>query len=108
MKTNFKNVTIRESTLDMLRFLSEVTDRSMCSLLDELVEYIFNIACTFESANFEYEVDGDSVKVVLTGRNNLVCGEQKMPKEVLKKENEAGETLMVKFKGEKTFKKVKN
>jgi len=48
-------------------------------LIEEYLEYLFGIACTYENANLEYEVDGDSVKVVVTGRNNLVVGECKSP-----------------------------
>jgi hypothetical protein len=101
MKKKFKNVGISETAHEEARFLSKITDRAIGSIFEEYIDYLFNIGCTFEKANLEFEVDGDSFKVIVSGRSNMLVGEQKMPKEVLEREKKAGQLLRVKTKDSK-------
>jgi hypothetical protein len=89
MDKNFKNVTIRKSTHDMARFLSKLTDRSMASIISELVENVFNIAMNYSQANLEFEscMNDATVQINVVGRSKLVVGEKKAPKEILEKES---------------------
>ncbi len=101
MKKKFKNVGISETSHQEARFLSNITDRAIGSLIEEYIDYLFNIGCTFSKANLEYSVDGNKVTIEVTGRNNLVVGERKESKQLLEEESKAKPILKVKFKDTK-------
>lgn len=99
MKTNFKRVAIHESSHEMVRFLAKVTDRSIASILEEMIEQIFNISMTYEKCNLEYSIDGNKVSIEITGRNNMITGEVKSPD--AEAESKVAPLLRVKLKDSK-------
>jgi len=72
MNKNYKNVTIRKSTHEMAQYISKITERSIASFINELVESVFNIALNFEQANLEFEtrVSDSTVCVNVVGRKS--------------------------------------
>lgn len=78
-KQKYQSIKVKTEVYDQIRFLSDKSGLNKGKLLAELIDAIFTISCTFESLNLEYEFDGDSVKILVSGKNNLICGELKHP-----------------------------
>lgn len=77
MNTNFKNVAIHESTHEKARFISNMQDRSMASVIEELIDRLFDITVTFDkgfNVDFETCVSESQVLISVTGRNKLRNG----------------------------------
>lgn len=69
-------IKVRSETADQIRFLSDKSGLSMTQLLAELVEGVFNVACTFDSLNLEYEtcITDSTLLVSVKGKNRLKSG----------------------------------
>jgi hypothetical protein len=107
MNRNFKNVAIHKSVHEQARFLSNITDRSIASITEELITKVFDIACTFENANLEFEscVTDGTVKISVVGRNRLSTSECKSPS--VKEESLVSPIVRVKFKDTKGYVEIK-
>src|SRR3990170_8075359 len=69
-------IRVRSVTAEQIRFLSAKSGISMTQLLAELVEGVFNVACTFDTLNLEYEtcVSDSTVLISVKGKNRLKSG----------------------------------
>jgi hypothetical protein len=106
IKKKFEAIRVTQETHQEAKFIADKSGKSISATVSELLDAVFNIAVTYEDINLTYEYDGDSVKVIVSGRNNMICGEQKMPAEVLKEESKAKPLLRVKTKDSKEYKEV--
>lgn len=105
-KQNQATVKVRDETYDQIRFLSDKSGLSKTQLLSEVIGAVFQIACTYDSINYEYSYDISSSEVTVSihGKNRLVVKEEKMPKEILEEEAKAP-VLEVVIKPKKDLKK---
>jgi len=64
--------------MEKLDYLSKVLDRKKSNLVQEFVTNLFQVLCTFEKGNVEYETHVSSSMVTIyvkaSGRNRLVSG----------------------------------
>ena len=69
----------RKETQEQIKFLSEKTGLSMSQLIAEVFDAIFTISLTYSKLNieYEYEISSSSVKILASGKNNLVSGQLK-------------------------------
>jgi hypothetical protein len=83
MNKNFKNVAIHKSSHEQARFISDLQNKSVASTLEEIIDRIFQLCCTYdkEGANIDYETDVTKSQLLISvsGRNRLVCSEIKIP-----------------------------
>jgi hypothetical protein len=83
MNKNFKNIAIHESTHEQARFLSKMQNKSIAAILEELIDRVFQIACTYDkqglNIDFETCVTDSTLLISVTGRNRLLSGEIKLP-----------------------------
>jgi len=95
---------VRSETYDQIKFLSRNTGLTMTQLVAEIFEAIFQIGCTYKTLNLNYDfcITESKVTISVDGKSNLICGEQKMPKEILDVENSVSPiTVVVKPKEQK-------
>jgi len=92
-KQKYQSIKVKTEVYDQIRFLSDKSGLNKGQLLSEIIGAIFDICVTFEDLNLTYEFDTDKVTIVVSGKNNLICGCQKMPKEVLAEEAKAGQLV---------------
>ena len=73
-KTN--PIRVNAETYDQIRFLANKSNKSITATLAEIVNSIFNVACTFESLNLEYEtcISDSTVLIAVKGKNRLKSG----------------------------------
>lgn len=111
-KANYKQtppIKVRQVTYEQIRFMTDKSGYSKAELMAQFFDNFFNVCCNLTEGfniTFDYDCEPNAIKIIFDGKSNMIVSEQKMPDSVLKEEKKAGETLLVKFKGEKTFKKV--
>lgn len=78
MNKNFKNVAIHKTAHQQARFLAKLQGRSMASVLEELIDRVFDIACTYEkeglNIDFETCISDSTLLITVSGRNKLKSG----------------------------------
>ena len=78
MHKNFKNVAIHKSAHEQARFLAKLQDRSIASVVEELIERVFQIAMCYEkegvNVDFETCVTDSKLIITVTGRSKLTVG----------------------------------
>jgi hypothetical protein len=103
-KANYKQtppIKVRRNTYDIIRFLSDKSGYSKAELMAQIFDNLFNVSCNFTeglNVSFDYDCEPNAVKIIFDGKSNMISGEQKMPKEVLKEESKAKPLLRVKTK----------
>jgi hypothetical protein len=77
----FKPIQVRIETYDKLKFIASRSDRTLAGLMSEIVDHIFQVACTFSALNLEYDTTVSEAKVCITvrGKNRLVTGSFQVP-----------------------------
>ncbi|HLE75729.1 MAG TPA: hypothetical protein VI864_06770 [Candidatus Bathyarchaeia archaeon] len=90
MNRNFKNVAIHKSAHEQARFLANIQNRSMASVIEELVERVFQLAMSYEKEglNIDYEtcVTDSTLLITVSGRNKLKSGNFTIPSSTSEKE----------------------
>jgi hypothetical protein len=75
---NFRNIAIHKTAHSQARFLADIQDRSIASVIEELIDRVFQIACTYEKEglNIDYEtcVSDSTLLISVSGRNKLTSG----------------------------------
>ena len=90
MNKDFKNVAIHKSTYDKARLLAKIQDRSIASVVEDLISKVFDVAGTFTEANLEFEtcITESRLVIEVKGRNRLITGSFEVPANI----SEAKET----------------
>ena len=82
MNKNFRNVAIHKSAHDEARFLADIQDRSMASVMEELIDRVFQIAMSYEkegvSIDYETCLTDSTLLISVRGKNRLICESQKV------------------------------
>jgi len=81
MNKDFKNVAIHKSTYDKARLLAKIQDRSIASVVEDLISKVFDVAGTFTEANLEFEtcITESRLVIEVKGRNRLITGSFEVP-----------------------------
>ena len=74
-------IRVNAETYDQIRFLANKSNKSITGTLAEIIDSIFNVACTFESLNLEYEtcISDSTVLIAVKGKNKLKSGSFEVP-----------------------------
>jgi hypothetical protein len=74
-------IKVRIDTGDQIRFLSAKSGLSITETLSEIINSVFQISCTFDKLNLEYEYDISNAQVLISakGKNKLKSGSFEVP-----------------------------
>lgn len=74
-------IKVRSETAQQIRFISAKSGLSMTQVLSEVFDSLFNVACTFDSLNFDYEtcVTDSTLLITVSGKNKLRSGSFEIP-----------------------------
>jgi hypothetical protein len=93
MNRNFKNVAIHKSAHEQARFLAKLQDRSIASVIEQLLDRVFDLACSYEKEglNIDYEtcVSDSTLLITVSGRSRLKSGSFEQPIETTDKQTDA-------------------
>jgi len=72
---DWTTVSIKKSTLEMLKRLSDITHISMSQLIEDYLVNLMSVASTFKSLNLQYESDAlaDSLTITCFGKQSFVA-----------------------------------
>jgi hypothetical protein len=81
MRQKFEAIRVTQETHEQAKFLAEKSGKSISKTVSEIVDAVFNIACTFSALNlcYDYCITESRVTITCEGSNNLTCGVGKSP-----------------------------
>ncbi len=81
MNKNFHNVTIHKTAYDKARFLAKVQNKPISAVLEELLNAVYGVACTYKELNLSFEtcVTDSTVLVSCKGKNRMVVSSFEIP-----------------------------
>ena len=87
MNKNFKNVVIHESTHEKARFLSKVQNKPISSTVEELINAVFQVACTYKQLNLAFEtcITDSTILITCSGANRLIASSFNVPESMTEK-----------------------
>ena len=92
-KKKFEAIRVTAETHQEAKFIADKSGKSISATVSEIIGAVFDICVTYADLNLTYEYDGDKVTIVVSGKNNLISGCQKMPDSVLKEEAKAPQLI---------------
>jgi hypothetical protein len=79
MNQNQKNIKVDVETHQKIKYLARTLNVKQNNFIKELIEQIFAVACTYETANVVYYpcISASYVTVQFSGKNRLISGSNK-------------------------------
>jgi hypothetical protein len=74
-----KSIKVDLETHEKIKFLAKTLNLKQSMFINELIDQIFNIGCTYESANISYypSIQSSYVMCQITGKNRLISGKNR-------------------------------
>jgi len=76
MVQKFEAIRVTDKVHEQVKFLADKSGKTLSATVTEIMEAVFNVACTFSDLNLEYEtcISDSTVLISVKGKNKLKSG----------------------------------
>ncbi len=84
----FESLRIHPETHDKAKFLAKKSGKSIANTVEEIIDAVFTVSCTFSQLNLDYDfcITDSKVTITCSGRNNLKSGDFEVQSKISEKD----------------------